>query len=259
MSLLGNARLHAVLVVLGVLVLWELVSQLRIANPTFLPPVTQVLAAGWASFSTGELPLHIATTLRAYAQGFALAAVLGVLLGLAMGLSGALRGTLTTTVELLRPMPSVAIIPIAIVAFGLDDPMKRFVVAYAAMWPVLVNTLYGVLSVDPQLVEVARSFRLGRAARAWKIILPAAAPFIAPGLRVGSGIALILAVTAEMVASRNGLGYFVADTQLSNRIPDMYAGLLTIAAVGYLLNALFLLVESRALAWHHRQTARSSA
>lgn len=256
---MNRARLDGILVVLAVLGVWEASALLGLINPAYLPRVSQIVAAGAASFASGELPGHIVTTLRGYVQGFALAALLGIGLGVVMGLSVGVRGALATTIELLRPMPSVAIIPIAIVAFGLDDPMKRFVIMYAALWPVLINTLYGVAGVDPLLIEMARSFRLSAAARAWKVILPAAAPYIATGLRVSSGIALILAVTVEMVASRQGLGYFITDTQLSYHIPEMYAGILVIGAVGYGLNALFVALERRALAWHYGPAERSRA
>lgn len=254
-----GARAQGVLLVLALLLAWELAAQTGAVNPNFLPPVTRVLTAGIVSFASGEMPGHILTTLRSYVQGFLLAAVVGVVLGLLMGLFSPIRGTLATTVELLRPMPSVAIIPIAIVLFGLDDPMKRFVIMYAALWPVLINTLYGVLSVDPLLIDTARTFRLGRPATAWKVIVPAASPYIATGLRVSSGIALILAVTAEMVASRNGLGYFVMDAQLSYRIPDMYVGIVTIGLLGYALHRAFVMVEERVMAWHRGLTAREGA
>src|SRR5215210_5587636 len=146
-------------------------------------PASSTVAGAWVGFAaSGQLAGDLLATLGAWAQGYAIAAVLGVALGLAMGLVPVLRAMLSTTVELLRPMPSVAIIPIAIVLFGLGDPMKRFVVAYAALWPVLVNTLYGVRAVDPLLLDTARTFRLGPLRSTLRVILPAAAPYIATGL-----------------------------------------------------------------------------
>ena len=252
-----SARVQGLLVIFGLLAVWELFSRAALVSPAYLPPPSAVLAAWQAMAASGELGEHVATTLRVWLQGFALAGVVGVGLGLVMGLSRPLAATLTTTVELLRPMPSVAIIPVAIISFGLEDPMKRFVTAYAATWPILINTLYGVRGVDPILLDSARTFRYSAPRRALKVVLPAASPYIATGLRLGAGIALILVVTAELVASRNGLGYFVAQAQLSYKIPEMYAGILSIAVLGYVLNVAFVTLESRALGWHRRLTARS--
>ena len=249
-------RLQGLLIVVALLGLWEAAALGGLVNPSFVPPPSAILQAWLELAGSGELAGHVGTTMRVWVQGFALAAIIGTALGLLMGLFRPVATTLATTVELLRPMPSVAIIPIAIVSFGLEDPMKRFVTTYAATWPILINTLYGVRSVDPILIESARTFRFSGPRRALKVILPAASPYIATGLRLGAGIALILVVTAELVASRNGLGYFVAQSQLAYRIPDMYAGILSIAVVGYVVNLLFVTVEGRVLSWHRRLTAR---
>jgi ABC-type nitrate/sulfonate/bicarbonate transport system permease component len=236
-----------VAVALGV---WEVAARTGVLDARFVP-APSTIAVAWVGFAmSGQLLTDLLATLGSWAQGYLIAAVLGVVLGVAMGLVPVVRAMLSTTVELLRPMPSVAIIPIAIVLFGLGDPMKRFVVAYAALWPVLINTLYGVRAVDPVLLDTARTFRLGPLRSTLRVILPAAAPYIATGLRISTSIALVLVITAELVASRNGLGYFVRASEQASRVPEVYAGVLTIAVLGYLLNALFVAVEGRALAWH---------
>ena len=242
-------------VLLGV---WEAAARGGAVNPAFLPPPSQIAVAWWGTLTSGQLLENLATTLGSWAQGYAIAALLGILLGLLMGLVPVLRAMLSTIVELLRPMPSVAIIPVAIVLFGLGDPMKRFVVAYAALWPILINTLYGVLAVDPVLLDTARTFRLSALRSALRVTLPAALPYIATGLRISTSIALILVITAELVASRSGLGYAVRAAEQASRVPEVYAGVLTIAVVGFLLNALFVAVEGRVLAWHRGYTARET-
>jgi NitT/TauT family transport system permease protein len=253
-----GARGQGLLVVIGLLAGWEAVSRAALVNPAYLPPPSAVLLAWRGLAISGELVEHLTTTMRVWFQGLALAVLLGITFGLLMGLFRPVSATLSTLVELLRPMPSVAIIPIAIISFGLDDPMKRFVTMYAATWPILINTMYGVRSVDPILIDTARTFRFSGPRRAFRVVLPAASPYIATGLRLGAGIALILVITAELVASRSGLGYFVAQSQLSYRIPEMYAGILSIGALGYVLNLAFVMVESRALGWHRRLTARGA-
>ena len=243
--------------ILAVLLGWEAASRASLVNPAYLPPPSAIVAAWWELAWGGELTRHTASTLRVWAQGFALAAAIGVTVGLLMGLFRPVAATLATTVELLRPMPSVALIPIAIVCFCLDDALKRFLTMYAATWPILINTVYGVRSVDIGLIDSARTFHYGWGRRALTVVLPAASPYIATGLRLGAGIALILVVTVELVASRDGLGFFVSQSQQAYQVPEMYAGILTIAAVGYLLNLAFLTLEARWLAWHRRLTARA--
>lgn len=253
------SRVLGYVLIVVVLAIWELAVRVGALNATYLPPPSAVAQAGLAYATSGALGENLVATLSTWAQGFAIAAVLGVVLGLLMGLFPVVRAMLSPLVELLRPMPSVAIIPVAIVLFGLGDPMKRLVVAYAALWPVLINTLYGVLAVDPVLLDTARTFRLSALRRALRVVLPAASPFIATGLRISTSIALILVITAELVASRSGLGYAVRAAEQASRVPDVYAGVLTIAVVGYLLNALFVLIEGRLLAWHRGYTARELA
>lgn len=237
---------------------WEAIPRVGLVDRLLLPPPSAVLAEWLALVRSGELVGHILVTLRAYAQGIGLAAVLGILTGLAMAFLPTVRAMFSLSVELLRPMPSVATIPIAILLFGLGDAMKVAVVAYAALWPVLLNSLYGVRGVDPRLHDVARTFHLSRWRTAWRILLPAASPVIATGLRVSSGIALILTVTAELVAGQSGLGALIANAQLAIRTSEMYAGILTVALLGYGLNTLFVRLEARVLAWHHGATAKEA-
>lgn len=253
------SRVLGYVLVVVVLAAWELAANAGAIDSRFLPPPSAV-AAAWRGFATsGELASNLATTLGSWAQGYVIAAALGVVLGVAMGFLPWLRAMLSTLVELLRPMPSVAIIPIAIVLFGLGDPMKRTVVAYATLWPILINTLYGVLAVDPILLDTARTFRLGALRSALQVILPAASPYIATGLRISVSIALILVITAELVASRNGLGFYIRAAEQASRVPEVYAGVLTIAVLGFLLNAIFVAIEGRMLAWHRGLTAREAA
>jgi ABC-type nitrate/sulfonate/bicarbonate transport system permease component len=249
-------RVFGFVLVAAVLAVWELASRTGALDARFVPPPSAV-AVAWVGYAaSGQLVTDLLGTLTSWAQGYAIAAVLGVTLGIAMGLFPVVRAMFSTMVELLRPMPSVAIIPIAIVLFGIGDPMKRFVVAYAALWPVLINTLYGVLAVDPLLLDTARTFRLGALRSALRVILPAASPYIVTGLRISTSIALILVITAELVASRNGLGYFIRASEQASRVPEVYAGVLTIATLGYLLNTLFVTIEGRLMAWHRGFTAR---
>jgi ABC-type nitrate/sulfonate/bicarbonate transport system permease component len=237
-------------VVAACLLSWELWALSRQDLAAFFPPASQVLATLWQILVSGELTGHIAATMKRFAQGYALAAVLAVGAGLALGLWHWLYNAFEPLIELLRPMPSPATIPIAILFLGIGDEMKVAVTVYACSWPILINTIDGVRSVDRLLFATAATFRLSPWARFWKVVLPAASPQIVTGLRVSLAIALILVTTSEMVVSNDGLGYYVLESQRAFQMPQMYAAVVALGVIGYALNRLFLAVDSWAMAWH---------
>jgi ABC-type nitrate/sulfonate/bicarbonate transport system permease component len=155
-------------------------------------------------------------------------------------------------------MPSVAIIPVAILALGIGDGMIVAVTVYASVWPILINTIDGVRHIETTLIDTARTFGISRREILWRVILPAASPYIVTGLRIGLSIALILVTTAEMIAGSKGLGYFILDEERSMNSRNMYAGVIIVSLLGYLLNRLFLALEGRALRWRHGLSARET-
>jgi ABC-type nitrate/sulfonate/bicarbonate transport system permease component len=157
---------------------------------------------------------------------------------------------LIVTIEMLRPVPPPVVIPVAMLFFGLEDEMKIFVIFFACAWPILLNTFDGVRTLDWVLLNTAKTFGLSRARTIWQIILPAASPQIMTGLRVSLPIMLILVVISEMVGSTDGIGYFILDSQRRFKVAQMYAGMLSLALLGYLLNQLFNLLHRRLLSWH---------
>jgi sulfonate transport system permease protein len=162
----------------------------------------------------------------------------------------AVRRALEPVLDFFRSLPKPALLPIAIVALGVGDSMKIFIIAFGALWPILLNTIDGVRGVDSMQLEMARVYGLTRRQRIFKVILPAASPQIFVGARVALAIAMILMVISEMVASTNGLGYFVLLSQQTFAIPEMWAGIILLGIIGYLTNFLFVLTERRLLAWH---------
>jgi ABC-type nitrate/sulfonate/bicarbonate transport system permease component len=242
-------------VVLGLLA-WELLARSREDLTAYFPPVSQVLLTLAHVLWTGELGAHIVASLRRFVEGYALAAVLAVSAGLCLGIWRPLYRLVEPLIELLRPMPSPATIPIAILFLGIGDEMKVAVIVYACAWPILLNTIDGVRSVDRVLVATAATFRLSRWARFWKVLLPAASPQIVTGLRVSLAIALILVTTSEMVVSNDGLGFYVLERQRSFQMPEMYAAIVTLALIGYGLNRLFLSLDGWAMAWHKGLTRK---
>ena len=245
-----------VLTLLAILTLWEVLSRARVLNPQFFPPVTDILGTFVALWQNNVFPGHLATTLWRMAVGYAVAAALGTGLGLLMGRWRAVYDLFEPLVEFLRPMPPVALIPVLILLVGIGDEMKIIIVAFASLFPVLLNTVEGVRGVHPTLLDVARTFRYGEADLLRRVILPAALPQIMAGLRISLAIALIVALVSEMIGATAGLGYFVLQAQRGLRIRDMYAAIVLLALLGFTLNWLFLLVEARVLAWHRASTGQ---
>jgi ABC-type nitrate/sulfonate/bicarbonate transport system permease component len=240
------------------LLAWELWAYWRRDLSAYFPPASEVLATLARILRSGELMPHIAATLRRFAEGYALAAVLAVGAGLCLGLWRWLYNAFEPLIELLRPMPSPATIPIAILFLGIGDEMKVAVTVYACSWPILLNTIDGVRSVDRVLLATAATFRLTPWACFWKVVLPAASPQIVTGLRVSLAIALILVTTSEMVVSNDGMGYYVLESQRTFQMPQMYAAVVALGVIGYALNRLFLTVDGWAMAWHKGVTRREN-
>jgi NitT/TauT family transport system permease protein len=217
--------------------------------PDYLPPPSTIAAALVDGLGSGEIASEIGTTVGVFVEGLALAALIGVAAGVATALWPRLDGATRLLVELGRPVPAVALIPLAILLLGLGEPMRLAVVAYAAVWPILFNTYYGVRGVDALSLDTARNFGLGRARTIRTVVLPSALPGIATGVRISAAIALILTVTAELVAGTDGIGYYIATAEQAGRIPQLYAGILLTGLLGYLVNRLLVLVERRTLFW----------
>jgi ABC-type nitrate/sulfonate/bicarbonate transport system permease component len=242
---------------LAVLAAWEVASRTRVLTPQFFPPVTEILGTFVALWQNGVFLPHLAATLWRMAIGYGLAAGLGIGLGLLLGRWRGLYDLFEPLIEFARPMPPVALIPVLILLLGIGDEMKIAIVAFAAFFPVLLNTIDGVRGVHPTLLDVARTFRFRAADLLRKVILPAALPQIMAGLRISLAIALIVALVSEMIGATQGLGYFVLQAQRGLRIRDMYAAIVMLALLGYTLNGLFLLLEARILAWHRASTGQA--
>ena len=244
------------LVVAVCLAAWEAAARARPDLAIHFPPASAVFRALAGIVWSGDLVIHALASLRRFAEGYVLAAVLAVGGGLVLGLSRRLHALVEPLIELLRPMPSVAIIPVAILFLGIGDQMKIAVTVYACSWPILLNTIDGVRSVDRVLVSTAATFRLSSWQRFWKVMLPAASPQIVTGLRVSLAIALVLVTTSEMVVSNDGLGYYVLDLQRSFQMAEMYAAVVALGLIGYALNRLFLFLDSLTMGWYRGATRR---
>lgn len=254
--LLTHTKGPGVLLILALLGAWELSVQLKLVQAISWPAFSSVVEAWVVLLARGVLPAELLATLRRLLVGYGLAVVAGVGVGVLMGWFRFCYHLLEPLTEGLRPIPSPAYLPMAILFFGIGDTMKVFLVALTCFFPILLNTYSGVRAVDPVQLQTARTFGLKVWATLQGVVLPAAAPYIFTGLRISLAVALIVSVIAEMVASTDGMGFLILQSQRAFRIPEMYAGVITLGLLGYLLNRAFLVVEGRLLGWHQRALAR---
>lgn len=244
----------AVLVLLGLL--WEAAGRGGWVHKLLFPPLSAVLANLYEITASGEILRHLAVSLWRATLGYTLAAVFAIALGVVMGYWRRAYEACEITIELLRAVPPPAVIPVAIVFLGIGDALKVFIIFFACVFPILVNTIDGVRGVDPVLIRTARTFGLTHWQTVWKVILPVAGPTIMTGLRIATAIALILTVISEMIGATSGIGYFILGSQRTLQVANMYAGMLVLALTGYAVNRAFLLVDARLMAWHKEYTRR---
>lgn len=244
-----------VTVPLALLALWAVLSSS--SDTYYFPPLTDILQAFADTWLFERVGSDVVPSLVRLGLGYSIACVVAVAAGLALGLSRSLRAAADPAVQFLRAIPPPALLPFGILVLGVGNAMKVFIIAFVCLWPVLLNTVDGVAGVDPTQRETARVYGIGARDRLFRVVLPAAAPQIFAGMRTALSLALILMVISEMVASSNGIGYFVLESQRSFAITEMWSGILLLGILGYVLNAVFMLIERRVLRWH--RGARASA
>jgi NitT/TauT family transport system permease protein len=242
-------RLPGFVLIVLLLGLWELASSAGWMDAVVLPRVSVIFGAWYETVASGALLNQLLPSLRRIFVGFSLAAALAIPLGLLMGTVSFIYRLFEPITEFLRPIPSSAYVPVAILFLGIQDSMKIFVVTVACFFPILLNTYGGVRGIDQVLIDTGRTFGLSRGKMLWQIVLPAALPSVLTGMRISLGIALIVVVDAEMIAGNSGIGYFIVDRQRIFRVAEMFAGIFSLGVVGYLLNFVFLRIEQYFLRW----------
>lgn len=228
---------------------WHMVCVARLVPPVFLPSPGSAAAAMVRGFTTGQLTDATLATLERIFYGWVLASILGVGIGAWLGVSRWAQVYVAPTLELLRPLPASAAIPVAITFFGLSDTMVLAAVGFGALWPMLLATAHGVSAVNERLVEVSRMLRLGRMRYVWTIALPNALPDILAGMRVGLVVSLIITIVGEILTSREGLGQWVMLSARTFRSADLYAGIIMLGFIGLGSALLLSAFESRLLRW----------
>lgn len=239
------------LAVILFLALWEFGPQ-YLATPAtrvFLPPLHEVLAAGARLVENGQLQSHLQASLTRSVSGFGIAVVSAVVLGLLIAWYGWLNSFLNPLLELFRNTATLALLPVFTLLLGIGEESKITIVAYAAFFPVLLNTIAGVRTVDPLLIRAAKSLGLNSFRLFQKVILPSAVPTIFTGIRMAGTSSILVLIAAEMVGAKAGLGYLIVNSQMSFLIPDMYAGILTVSVLGLAVNALLVALERHFSRW----------
>jgi ABC-type nitrate/sulfonate/bicarbonate transport system permease component len=238
-----------------VLVVWGLLS--AGSESFYFPPLTSILSTFADIWLFERVGSDVVPSLVRMGLGYSAAVLIAVVVGVSLGLMRRGRLVAGPIVEFLRSIPPPALLPFAILVFGTGTDMKVFIIAFVCLWPILLNTIDGVTGVDPTLRETTRVYGVSTIDRIRLVVMPAAAPQIFAGMRTSLSLALILMVISEMVASTNGIGYFVLQAQRRFNMPEMWSGIFVLGILGYALNAGFVLVERRVLRWH--RGARASA
>jgi ABC-type nitrate/sulfonate/bicarbonate transport system permease component len=231
----------------------EAAPRIGLLPAAYFPTTSAIAGALTQQLQRPEFWTALLNTLQTWFTGLAIAVTAGIVLGVVIGAVPLLREVTASTIEFLRPIPSVALIPIAVLLFGTDIESKLLLVVYASFWQVLIQVLYGVQDIDPVAQDTARAYGLGRWARVRYLTWPTALPYVMTGLRLAAAVALILAVTSELVIGNPGLGKLLATAQSSGAIATTYAIVVVTGILGVLVNLVFRAIERRSLSWHPSQ------
>jgi len=240
---------HRSLLLVALLSVWEAAPRLGLIDQVFLPPFSEVIAAGWQLAQSGELYEDVSASLLRALSGFLISVVLIVPLGLVVGWYARLGNLLNQFIEICRNTAPLALLPVFILLLGIGETSKITMVVYSCAWPLLLNTIAAVKQVDPLLIKSARTMGATAQQLFRKVILPASLPTIFVGIRLASASAMLVLVASEMVGAKAGLGYLIINSQYSFLIPQMYFGILGITVIGLAFNAVLEALERRFTRW----------
>ena len=237
---------------LGVLLLaaiWEFAPRIGLVDSYFFPPLHVVLQTWWEMVQDGEMWKHTKASLVRAGAGFSCAVVVAIPLGAAVAWYRPVRELLTPTLEFFRNTAALALLPVFTLVLGIGELSKIAIVFYACFFPILLSTIAGVATVDPQLLRSARVLGLSPAATFRKVVFPAAVPTIFTGIRISGAAAILVLIAAEMVGANAGLGFLINYAQFNFLIPKMYAAILTTSMLGLVVNYGLVALEKRFSRW----------
>ncbi|GII65936.1 nitrate ABC transporter permease [Sphaerisporangium krabiense] len=238
--------------VVGVLVAAELVIRSGVAG-THFPTITATGRALGQEMTKAGFWTAMGETTYAWLAGFGLATLIAIPLGLGIASSRFAFRSSRLLIDFLRPIPPVAVLPLAVLVLGTGTQMKIWLVVFSALWPVLFQTIYGAQDVDPVARDTARAYGLNRLERYRYVVVPSAAPYIATGLRLAATIALVVTIATELIVGSAGLGYRINQVRYADDTPAMYALIFVAGILGWLITVGFRFLEKRLLHWHHSQ------
>ena len=236
-------RLRGFVIPVVLVLLWEIGARVGTLPHDTMSQPSDIVVAGWNALLDGELLLATWQTFESALLGLAIGSGIGI--GILIGLSPTLEGIVGPTLDTIRPVPSVALIPLALLIYGFGVRMEVLVVSFAATWPILIVTVSAVRGVEPRLIEVARMLQMSNFSRALRIVLPAIMARIAIGIRVSASVALVVAVTVEIVLNPQGLGYNMIIAAQSLRPELMWAEMLWVGIAGWAFNTMLLTIDRR--------------
>lgn len=243
--------------VLALALIWEFAPRAGLVNDYFIPPLHVVAQTWWQMMRDGELEKHIRASLLRSAAGFFAAIVIAIPLGAAIAWYRPIREFFTPILEVFRNTAALAILPVFTLILGIGELSKISIVLYACFFPILLATITGVATVDPQLLRSAKVLGLSPVATFRKVVFPAAIPQIFTGIRISGAAAILVLIAAEMIGANAGLGFLINYAQFNFLIPKMYAGIITTTALGVLVNYALIALERRFSRWRANGKALS--
>lgn len=247
----GQLRLlpQKLLAIIIFLLIWEIAPRIGIIDPVFVPPPSVAFLALWKLLLSGDLLKHTSISLQRAFAGYAVAALLAIPMGFFVGWFKTFERYIDPLLQTLRQLPILALFPVFILLFGIGEVSKTAMVALACFWSIFLNTVSGVISVDPLLIKSARSMGISHSDMFWKVVLPATIPSLFTGLRYAGSVALLILVAAEMIGANAGLGFLVFNSEVKFAIPDMYAAIVTLTLLGLIINYALVAIENIASKW----------
>ncbi|BAQ09628.1 sulfonate/nitrate/taurine ABC transporter [Bacillus sp. OxB-1] len=242
-------RMLTIISPIFLLALWELLSRTGMIDVRFFPPPSAIIGTFWQMLTSGVMAGHIGVSLYRIFAGFLAGVIPGVVIGLLMGLYSPIRHFVSPIVMALMPIPTLALLPIIIILFGIGDLSKVVTIAGSVFFPVVINTAAGVINIDKIYLDVAQNYGASRWNFFWKIALPGAMPVMLEGIQMGQAIALLTIVAAEMMGATSGIGYLIWVSYKAFLLKEMYVGLILISFFGYLFSLVLRGIQKKILPW----------
>ncbi len=231
------------------LFLWEIIPRLSLVDRMYLPPFSEVIAAFIKLVFSGDLFIHIGSSLKRSVTGLFIAVIIAIPLGIFIGWFKKFEKIIDPLLQVFRNTSTLALFPVFILVFGLGELSKVAIILWGTLWPTLLNTISGVKSVDPLLIKSAKSMGASNFVLFRKVVLPAAVPSIITGFRLSAATSILVLVAAEMLGANSGLGFLIFYSEQKYDIAEMYSGILMISVLGVMINYLIVALERRLLVW----------